>query len=195
MISMASRRLATLTIFIVLIVLFVYRHLKLAKFLLDQKPNDDNIILDKIGILTIDRINKKSLQPVCIVPDLEPFNKDVAHLFKYDTGYCDVKTFGSIVDGVYVLKGDKFSDVRLQYIRRLKKGVEINEDHYVSYSDAYKVEKNAESVYTFSLEEDHIRVSMKLKYSSQEHVEFHSHVARQNQTRFKDAKKLSGKKR
>ena len=77
----------------------------------------------------------------CLVPKLNPFSHEVLHLMKYTWGKCNIKKYGKIKDGIFIMNHDQtVYDVYVQYIRRAPKQGEITDDFAVSFSEKIKVE-------------------------------------------------------
>ena len=72
----------------------------------------------------------------CLVPNLNPFSNEVLRLMMYKNERCNVKKYGKIKDGFFILKEHpSLSNVYVQYIRRAPKLGEISDDFAVTFSD------------------------------------------------------------
>lgn len=125
----------------------------------------------------------------CVIPNLDPFNDEVTKYMEKASGKCELVVYGQIVDGAYHLKGEQFTDVTMQYIRRAQKQNEITKDNAVLFSEKFPVEKNENGEYMHQLDEDFIKVKMLV--SGRAHQEFHAHVVKR-ESRLKDVQNLKG---
>ena len=87
--------------------------------------------------------DKGDTRPACLIPNIDVFSKDALDYMEHRSSSCLVKRFGKItMDGVYILKGDRFSNVYIQYIRRGSAKGEVNNDHIVVLSEKLELQKH-----------------------------------------------------